>query len=100
LALTFRAIIGYLFYLNPDFGEKKSYDALKHWCSWFLKINSLVFRKTGHIWQPLILSIARNGDKLAHMMIFKGQPDKTIEKHLQKIDDIINKKIFVYCQQN
>jgi glutaredoxin 2 len=49
---------------------------------------------------PVILSIARNGDKLAHMMIFKGQPDKTIEKHLQKIDDIINKKIFVYCQQN
>lgn len=158
--MTVRAIIRYLIFLNPKFGENKSYDALKHWCSGFLKRHSLVFLKIGLIghllpnkvnselnifirdiirarermnivderleliinmkepdlfwytWTTIelkgtkifkistfgndksrvlvILSIAGNGDKLAPMMIFKGQPGKTNEKKLQEIKDVIN----------
>ena len=57
LALTMRSIIGYLLYLQPEFGETKSYDALKMWCSRFLKRNNLVFRRAGHIGQPLPKSV-------------------------------------------
>ena len=45
--------MGYLVFLNPEFGETKSYVALKHWCSRFLKRNSLVYRKAGNIGQLL-----------------------------------------------
>ena len=51
------AIIVYLLFLQPEFGETKSYDALKMWCIWFLKRNNLVFRRAGHIGQPLPKSI-------------------------------------------
>lgn len=51
--MTVWAIIGYLIFLNPEFGEDKSYDALKHWCSRFLKRHSLVFPKAGHKGQTL-----------------------------------------------
>ena len=168
ISLTVRAIIGYLIFLNPDIGENKTYDALKHWCTRFLKRHSLVFRKAGHIGQPLpkkvndvvniflrdiirarenmnitddklnliinidetpiyfempeqttielkgtknvkistfgndknrvsvILAIAGNGEKLAPMMIFKGQPGKTNEKKLQDIEEVKkNKFLFV-----
>ena len=57
LALTMRAIIGYLLFLQPEFGETKSYDALKMWCIRFLKRNNLVFRRAGHIGQSLPKSI-------------------------------------------
>ena len=48
----------------------------------------------------VIFTIAGNGDKLAPMMIFKGQPGKTNEKKLQEIEDVKNKKNFACCQQN
>jgi transposase len=47
----------------------------------------------------VILTIAGNGEKLAPMMIFKGQPSKTNEKKLQDIEEV-KKKIFICCQQN
>lgn len=51
--MTVRDIIGYLIFLNPDIGENKTYNALKHCCTRFLKRHSLFFRKAGHIGQPL-----------------------------------------------
>ena len=47
----------------------------------------------------VILAIAGKGEKLAPMMIFKGQPGKTNEKKLQDIEEV-KKKIFICCQQN
>ena len=44
----------------------------------------------------VILAIAGNGEKLAPMMIFKGQPGKTNEKKLQDIEEVKkNKFLFV-----
>ena len=43
----------------------------------------------------VILAIVGNGDKLAPMMIFKGQPGKTNEKKLQELEDVKNNKIFI-----
>ena len=52
-----RSIIGYLIYLEREFGENKSYDDRKMWRSNFLKRNSLVLRLAGHFGQPLPRSI-------------------------------------------
>ena len=45
ISLNVRAIIGYLIFLNPDIGENKTYDTLKHWCTIIQKRHSLVFSK-------------------------------------------------------
>ena len=37
---------------------------------------------------------------MAPLIIFKGQKNKTIEKQLNKLDIVKNKKIFVACQNN
>ena len=43
----------------------------------------------------VILAISGNGEKLAPMMIFKGQPGKTNEKKLQDIEEVKKKFLFV-----
>ena len=41
-----------------------------------------------------------NGKKLPPLIIFKGQKNKTIEKQLNNLDLVKNKKIFIACQNN
>ena len=47
-----------------------------------------------------ILCIFANGQKAPPMLVFKGVPEGTLENKLKKLPDVINKKIFVLCQNN
>ena len=44
-----------------------------------------------------LLSITESGDKLPPYLIFQGSSGKTIEKKLNELDKIKNKKIFTIC---
>ena len=48
----------------------------------------------------LLLSVAADGTKLPPMIIFKGVPGAKIEKELNSLPLVKNKKIYVCCQQN
>ena len=47
----------------------------------------------------VILSVAGDGTKLPPLVIFKGEEGKTIEKSLNTLYYVKNKKIFVHCQR-
>ena len=47
-----------------------------------------------------ILCIFSNGYKAPPMLVFKGLPENTLEKRLSKIKVVLEKKIFVVCQEN
>ena len=48
----------------------------------------------------VLLAIAGNGNKLPPLLIYKVKKGKLLENKLQKVKEIIDKKIFVACQQN
>ena len=47
-----------------------------------------------------MLSAAGDGTKLAPLVIVKGEPGKTVESKLRKIEYVKNKQMFIYCQNN
>ena len=47
-----------------------------------------------------MLSSAGDGNKLAPLVIVKGEPGKTVESKLRKIEYVRNKQMFIYCQNN
>jgi hypothetical protein len=47
-----------------------------------------------------ILCIFANGYRAPPMLVFKGLPENTLDKRLNKIKVILEKKIFVVCQEN
>ena len=47
-----------------------------------------------------ILCIFGNGMKAAPMLVFKGVPENLLENKLNKIKVVLEKKIYVTCQQN
>ena len=48
----------------------------------------------------LLLSVAADGTKLLAMIILKGVPEEKIEKELNSLPLVKNKKIYACCQQN
>ena len=48
----------------------------------------------------IMLSSAGDGNKLAPLVIVKGEPGKTVESKLRKIEYVKNKQMFIYCQNN
>ena len=48
----------------------------------------------------LFLAVAANGNRLPPLIIFKGVPGAKIEKELNKLQLVKDKKIFVLCQKN
>jgi len=47
-----------------------------------------------------ILCIFGNGKKAPPMIVFKGVPEGALEKKLNKIQEVCDKKVYVVCQQN
>ena len=47
-----------------------------------------------------MLCILGNGKRLPPMLVFKGVPEGTIEKRLNKLPEVINHKIYIACQSN
>lgn len=48
----------------------------------------------------IILSAAGDGTKLAPLVIVKGEPGKTVETNLRKLEYVRNNKLFIYYQNN
>ena len=48
----------------------------------------------------IILTIEGDGTKLPPFVILKGKPGKIIENHVKNLEYVVNKKIFICCQEN
>ena len=48
----------------------------------------------------IILTIAGDGTKLPPFAILKVKPGKIIENHVKNLEYVVNKKIFICCQEN
>ena len=48
----------------------------------------------------VLLAIAGNGNKLPPLLIYKGKEGKFLENKLQKVKEVLDKKILVACQEN
>ena len=47
-----------------------------------------------------MLSVAGGDTKLAPLVIVKGEPGKTVESKLRKLEYVRNNNMFIYCQNN
>ena len=47
-----------------------------------------------------ILCVLSNGKRLPPMLVFKGVPDGTLEKRLNKLPEVKNNRIYIACQKN